>query len=198
MKVIFYVDGQNIHHSLEKIGIDSQAFNFFNFFSSFLKGWKGNLEIQIKYYGAIFPREIDEAKHHCDDRFFDRLEKKQGVVVRKGKFKYDRSGRKSYPPREKGVDVLLAVDLIYDGFHQNYDQAFIVSDDTDLIPAVEKAKKISTGIKIHNLSCNPLHDFKIVCDGTWHIYKNVAKKFREFEKPNSSSLEELQNKFKKK
>lgn len=43
------------------------------------------------------------------------------------------------PPREKGVDVALAVDLIESALLNEYDVAVIFSGDTDLLPAVEVA-----------------------------------------------------------
>ena len=81
MKVIFYIDGQNVHHSLEEIGIDSYAFNFRKFCEDCLKNWKAVTEIHIKYYGALFPREIDQNKHECDSRFYDRLQQKQNICL---------------------------------------------------------------------------------------------------------------------
>jgi uncharacterized LabA/DUF88 family protein len=41
------------------------------------------------------------------------------------------------PPEEKGVDVELAVDLVFNGARQNYDVGIVVSTDTDLIPALQ-------------------------------------------------------------
>jgi uncharacterized LabA/DUF88 family protein len=43
---------------------------------------------------------------------------------------------------EKGIDVWLAVDLIYLAMDQGADRAVVFSTDTDLLPAVELAKKV--------------------------------------------------------
>lgn len=40
-------------------------------------------------------------------------------------------------PREKGIDVSLAVDLVRAGLEQRYDVIILMSRDTDLMPAVE-------------------------------------------------------------
>jgi uncharacterized LabA/DUF88 family protein len=199
LKIIFYFDGQNIHHTMKRVGVESYDFDFRGFCVDFVKNWSVT-ELSIKYYGAIFPREIDEYKHHRDSNFHDHLEKKQKVIVRKGKFNFDRSGKNIYPPHEKGVDVLLAVDLIVDGFHGKYDQAIIVSNDTDLIPAICEAKKTrSSGVKIHNLSTNPLHDFRQNCDNCFMIHERKLKKFNSPQeiKPSTVMLKGLEQKFKK-
>lgn len=38
---------------------------------------------------------------------------------------------------EKGIDVHLAVDLLYNGVRHNHDIAIVASTDTDLVPALE-------------------------------------------------------------
>jgi hypothetical protein len=40
-------------------------------------------------------------------------------------------------PREKGIDVRIAVDMVLMGMLRQYDVAVLVSEDTDLLPAVE-------------------------------------------------------------
>ncbi|MGZ5294086.1 MAG: NYN domain-containing protein [Actinomycetota bacterium] len=40
------------------------------------------------------------------------------------------------PASEKGVDVALAVDLIYHAIRQDYDVAIVASTDTDLVPVL--------------------------------------------------------------
>lgn len=48
-------------------------------------------------------------------------------------------GWPEHPPREKGVDVTLAIALVESAMLNKYDVAIVFSDDTDLIPAVEMA-----------------------------------------------------------
>lgn len=42
-----------------------------------------------------------------------------------------------WEPREKGIDVLLAVDLVRGALNDEYDVAVLVSADSDLVPAAE-------------------------------------------------------------
>ncbi|PIU36959.1 hypothetical protein COS77_02885 [Candidatus Roizmanbacteria bacterium CG06_land_8_20_14_3_00_34_14] len=41
---------------------------------------------------------------------------------------------------EKGVDVLIAVDLVRGAIKNEYDIAYLFSSDTDLIPAIKTAR----------------------------------------------------------
>jgi uncharacterized LabA/DUF88 family protein len=46
-------------------------------------------------------------------------------------------GWPTQPAEEKGVDVELAVDLVFSAARQNYDVGVVVSTDTDLVPALQ-------------------------------------------------------------
>ena len=45
-------------------------------------------------------------------------------------------------PREKGVDVKIAIDMVAKAIHDVYDVAILVSDDTDFVPALEAVMEI--------------------------------------------------------
>lgn len=53
-------------------------------------------------------------------------------------------GWPEHPPREKGVDVALAIALVESAMLNEYDVAIVFSGDTDLIPAVEMAFRRTT------------------------------------------------------
>lgn len=56
------------------------------------------------------------------------------VVPWKRPLQYPRHGG---PPREKGVDVKLAIDLTMGAVQREYDCAVVFSADTDLVPAID-------------------------------------------------------------
>lgn len=58
------------------------------------------------------------------------------VVIRKD---LNYRGWPDHPPREKGVDVALSIDLVEATLLQRCDVAIVFSADTDLLPAVEMA-----------------------------------------------------------
>ncbi|MFH8285515.1 NYN domain-containing protein [Streptomyces antibioticus] len=48
-------------------------------------------------------------------------------------------GWPDHPPREKGVDVAMAIDLVESALLKQYDVAVVFTADTDLVPAIEMA-----------------------------------------------------------
>ncbi|MFA5750557.1 MAG: NYN domain-containing protein, partial [Candidatus Shapirobacteria bacterium] len=58
---------------------------------------------------------------------------------------------------EKGVDVLLAVEMIRFAREGNYDRAYLISSDTDLVPAAEECRRLKkevvyVGSSVHGQS----------------------------------------------
>ncbi len=49
----------------------------------------------------------------------------------------DRFGNTTWEPREKGIDVLIALTMAVGALRDEYDVAILVSADTDLVPALE-------------------------------------------------------------
>lgn len=56
---------------------------------------------------------------------------------------------------EKGVDVLMAVDLLIGAYENVYDIAILVTSDTDLIPAIEKVRAMKKKIEYIGFSHKP-------------------------------------------
>ena len=73
-----------------------------------------------------------------------------GVSVHTRPLKYHRTsdpGRKAkWVAREKGVDVMMALDISIGARSNSYDVAIVVSSDTDLLPALEDA--VSVGKRV--------------------------------------------------
>ena len=44
---------------------------------------------------------------------------------------------------EKGVDVLMAVDLLVGAYENIYDTAILVSGDGDFVPAIQRVQKLN-------------------------------------------------------
>ena len=56
---------------------------------------------------------------------------------------------------EKGVDVQLAVDLLVGAYENTYDTAILLSSDTDLIPAIKKAKELGKAVEYIGFAHKP-------------------------------------------
>ncbi|MBU1090142.1 NYN domain-containing protein [Patescibacteria group bacterium] len=128
-----YIDGGNFFHSLKNCGIQEKDFDYRGFVN-WLCG--ENVENVIYYVGQV-KRENNNPKseelYKSQQQRFERL-KKAGFYIVRGRLV--RIGGKFM---EKGVDVRIGVDIAIGAAQDFYEKAFVVSSDSDLIPAIEFA-----------------------------------------------------------
>jgi uncharacterized LabA/DUF88 family protein len=93
-------------------------------------------------YGANVPQKLDSVHYERRERFFRALIR-DGISVHKGFAVVDANSRLV----EKGVDVLLSLDLV-DLSDQGYDEIIIFSADGDIVPAVKRAREKGTKVKV--------------------------------------------------
>ena len=168
-RIAIFVDGGNFHHlAIKKIRTAELDFDF-EAFAAFLSEENVLADSWKRYYvGTVREKEGD--RHSKDSmatqaRFFAEL-KKYSWQLRTSKLKtrtesitvdgrmenheqiqaigiteiiYERK-------REKGIDVMIATDLIVGAVENTYDIAIVISSDADLIPAIDwvrgKGKKV--------------------------------------------------------
>ncbi len=56
---------------------------------------------------------------------------------------------------EKGVDVKIAVDLLVGAYENMYDEAILVSSDTDLVPVIKKVRHLGKKVEYIGFSHKP-------------------------------------------
>lgn len=136
-KTAFYIDGFNLYHSLKK---DQRWLDLFALVNEF-KNPKDSIET-IKYFSAYCPWDSGKEKRH---RNLVTIYEDLGITVVLGKFKkitrdcrHPVSGcsGKYKTHEEKQTDVNIALHLINDAWNDLFDKAYIVSADTDLLPAI--------------------------------------------------------------
>ncbi|MGO9205942.1 MAG: NYN domain-containing protein [Candidatus Limnocylindrales bacterium] len=94
-------------------------------------------------------RVLEECRLYTGLPSPDREPKSNAAMLRQ-KASWEASGAKVYtrplryprawpaqPAEEKGVDVELAVDLVFNAARQNFDVGIVASTDTDLVPALQ-------------------------------------------------------------
>jgi uncharacterized LabA/DUF88 family protein len=139
-RVIILIDGSNFYFKLKELKLSSLlSFNFSSFAKFLIKETKSVKIIQATYYvGAIRADRSRKSKklHANQRRLLARLRSHNftyylGYLLKSdGVFK------------EKGVDVKIATDLLLGACKNRYDQAFVVSSDSDLVPAIEGAQDL--------------------------------------------------------
>ena len=146
-KSCVYVDGFNLYYSLKDRGwkryywldIESLA-------RSFLNPDKETLE-QVKYFTAKVRRDpgAENRQHTILNALTARCPK---LTVCYGRFltkqrQCNKCGYRYALYEEKKTDVNLASHILMDAFHRKYGCIYIVSGDSDLVPAVEMAKELN-------------------------------------------------------
>jgi uncharacterized LabA/DUF88 family protein len=127
-KAMVFIDGSNLYYSLKNETGDT-ALDFQRLGEKLAQ--PEDLHT-VYYYNAPMIERVDPAKYRRQQRFFDALHNTNGVIVRLG-----RLVRKGGTFVEKGVDVLIAADMLSHAFRGDYDTAVLVSGDGDFAVVVE-------------------------------------------------------------
>lgn len=141
-RAFVFIDGNNFYFKLKELSAQlNDDFHLINFdFYSFSRNLVGaNNLIGVNYYiGALkYQRGNPKSEQMYSDqqKLLAKLET-QGVHTTLGHI--IQHPDKSF--HEKGVDVRLAVEMIRFARENKYDIAYVLSSDTDLVPAVEEVR----------------------------------------------------------
>lgn len=143
-RAAFYVDGFNLYHSLRSSPRTS-ACRWLDM-RSLCEGFLSRREklVKVVYFTAL--ATWDQAKVQRHTKLIAALET-TGVEVIMGQFKQkERRCTKCsqvYPSvEEKMTDVNIATRLLRDAVRNEFDAAFVVSGDSDLIPALRTVREL--------------------------------------------------------
>lgn len=150
IRCFIIIDGSNFYFKLKDLGLH----HLINFnFSEFIKLLVGkNKFINATYYiGKVKTGKLEKTKimHANQQRLFAHLNKHHvkyslGYLLKSdGKF------------HEKGVDVNMAVDILVATYENLCDHFILISSDTDLLPAIKKAREKGKTIEYVGFSHAP-------------------------------------------
>ena len=143
-RVMVFIDGSNLYHVLEQncsrhdVQFDKFAMKLAN----------GRDLRRIYYYNIRQENERHEARPE-QERFLHSLYDTPYVEVRLGIGK-----QRGEQMVEKGVDVMLATDLVVRAFQDQYDTAIIVSGDGDFYPAIQAVKDRGKQVEVAAFATN--------------------------------------------
>lgn len=149
-RVFLIIDGNNFYHRLKELKLKNLLSFDYEKLIQFLVGER-SLVLKKYYIGAI-REELDNPKSRelmkNQRKLLGKLQN-QGWQIGLGHM------LKSDDYHEKGVDVLIAVDLLIGAYENKYDTATLVSSDTDLIPALEKVRSMQKNVEYIGFSHKP-------------------------------------------
>lgn len=170
MRNIIFIDGSNFYYKLKDLKLHSKIFDYRSFCNWLTEGKKYSC---VYYVGAVRQQEGDarSKKLYAKQRAFLASLKKQGVGIELGYI------MKSDGYHEKGVDVKIAVDLLTGAYEDRYDKAFLVSSDTDLIPAIDKVLQKRKIVEYVGFSHLPSYALIKRSSGSRLLHKKDLEKF---------------------
>ena len=140
-KISFFIDGFNLYHRLKQLPPEVKWLDLRALCSLFIK--KDEIIQDIYYFSAFAFWMPSKVKKH---KIYIKALKSTGVKPIFGKFKKKEKycnlcKRKYISHEEKQTDVNIAIQLQKEAFKNNFDTAFILSADSDLIPPIESIQQ---------------------------------------------------------
>lgn len=184
MKSVFFIDGFNLYHAIDKsfahnkykwldlrllaenfIGLDEQISKII-YFTAYARWDQIKTQRHKTYVAALTSRgvEIAQGKFKRVEKNFN---KRSMPVVSSDKSGEDLPDRLRFQSfEEKETDVNIAVKLLEHAAQNQYDKFYIISGDSDFLPAIRSIKRNHRSIKL--ISILPIRgkgfSLKQVCD----------------------------------
>lgn len=161
-RVMIFIDGSNFYHGtkelLRRIPDFSTLppFDYYKFARTLTKNRK---LIRIYYYTALINEQENPRKYRSQKSFLDQLQQTPYCTVRSGHLL-----RRGETYIEKGVDVLLTVDMIRLARLNSYDTAILVSGDGDFTEAVKDVKDMGKQVELAFFPYSQSLNLRNTCD----------------------------------
>lgn len=167
--VIF--DGSNFYHGAKRLSPKTHLTNFN--YKKLIKTLAATGINSVEYcVGEIRqdPRDKKSVRLYANQQaLFYQLEK-QGIEIKKG---YMLKNDGIF--HEKGVDVRIAIDIVKGALKNEFDKCFVISSDTDIIPAINEAKSNGKEIVYVGFSNSISRALKANCSRMILITKQIIK-----------------------
>jgi uncharacterized LabA/DUF88 family protein len=170
-RAIILIDGSNFYFKLKDLELHHIPFNFSSFAKLLAK--EAKVVDAIYYVGAVKNDQTERGRKMFSNqqRLFAQL--------KKHKFHYSLGYLLKSAGRyhEKGVDVNIAVDMLVAAYENKCDKIILVSSDSDLIPAIKKAREKGKEIEYIGFSHQPSVAMVATCSSSRLLTKEDVKKF---------------------
>jgi len=136
-KILVQIDGSNFYNKVKEIlpKVHLTPFNYKDFAKSVLKGQSSSIVYYVGEIRRTHDNKKSELLYSSQQSLFLNL-RKQKIIIKLGYLLFS-SGKF----HEKGVDVQIAVDIVRGAIKNEYDICYLISSDTDLLPAIKTARK---------------------------------------------------------
>ncbi|MBA31543.1 MAG: hypothetical protein CL748_03335 [Chloroflexi bacterium] len=161
-RVMVYIDGSNLYHVLsQNCGRHDLQFDKFS-----TKLANGRSLRRTYYYNVKQDSETSANMVQDQKKFLDSMYETPFIEVRLGIWK-----QRGDTLVEKGVDVMLATDLVAHAYQDHYDTAIVVSGDADFYPALQAVKDTGKHIEVAAFDSNLSNESSKVADYSLRLNK---------------------------
>ncbi len=144
-RVAIFIDGSNLYHALRD-NFSRVDLNFTDFTS---KLCAGRPLFRTYYYNVLQDPSQRPEGFREQQEFLDVLKKTPYLEVRLGGMKLSQG-----VPVEKGIDIMLATDMLHFAWNNLYDVGILVSGDGDFAYALQAAKNMGKHVEVAYFESN--------------------------------------------
>jgi len=154
-RVAIFIDGSNLYHSL-----DENCNRFDLDFGAFAdKLVKDRTLFRVYYYNVLRDPDRNHQAYQDQQKFLTALYNTSYLEIRLGSSKM-----RGDVAVEKGVDIMLATDLLRFAWEGLYDVAILVSGDADFAYAVQAVKDMGKHVEVAAFPSNLAWDLANIAD----------------------------------
>ena len=144
-RVAIFIDGSNLYHSLEE-NCGRYDLNFHAFAQKLARG---RTMFRTYYYNVLQDPERSPQGYQDQQKFLTALYNTPYLEVRLGGAK-----TRGATTIQKGVDIMIAIDLLRFAWEDRYDVAVLVSGDGDFAYAVQTVKDMGKHVEVAAFPAN--------------------------------------------
>ena len=162
-RVAIFIDGSNLYHGLRS-NFGRHNLNFAEFASKLC----GSRRLFRTYYYNVLQDPAQRPDSYRDQQeFLDNLRKTPYLEIRLGGTKVAQG-----VPVEKGIDIMLATDLLYFAWNDFYDVAVLVSGDSDFAYALQAVKNMGKHVEVAYFEGGASKDLLNVADNRYLLNRS--------------------------
>ncbi len=132
-RAAFYVDGFNLYHAINDLGINYIKWNSLWHLASGLIPSRSQVLVKVVFCTAFYPNDTGKRARH---EKYIKAQEHFGVSVIHGHYIHEdmdcrECGHRWKKPTEKETDINVALHLIDDAYSDVFDHAYLVTNDSD-------------------------------------------------------------------
>jgi len=171
-KVTILIDGSNFYFKLKDLKLNHLLGFNFGTFVEFLAN--EDKVIDACYYVGRIRQDGTEKT----EKLFANQQKLIALLKKSGlRYSFGYLMKSDGKYHEKGVDVQMATDLLASAYEKSCDKAILVSSDTDLSPAIKKARQKKLKVEYIGFAHQPSNGMISFCNFNRLLTKQEISRF---------------------